>query len=288
MFGLIVGDGWIVHTKANNYLICLESTNKQYVLHASRCFHKAFPKIYSKIRERVKTRPFPNGTILASKSWMLIVNSKALFEALRPAKLRDFHFAIPSVLTTVSSKIGFLSGLFDADGGACHSGRRKRSQWVIFLVSKHRENLELIRKLLMQFKISSRLYRHKNGFQLNITKRASKARFLRTIGFRLKVKQNKLEALLRCEERYLPGYRYEKAVFDLAVVLLEKRWSSTHVSYTIKRRLGTYVPPATVRYWRRRHLPEIKTILVERRFYWNRYLRQRVPLKKPFYETRSI
>lgn len=289
ILGLIIGDGWIVHTKANNYLIGLESTNKQYVLHAAKCFHKAFPKIYSKIQERVKTRPFPNGAVLTSKSWTLIANSKTLFGVLRSAKLRDFHFAIPSVLTTISSKVGFISGLFDADGGVSRYAER-RSQWAIFLVSKHHENLELIRSLLAQFRISSKLYgdERNNKFELRIRERVSKARFCKIIGFRLKSKQNKLESLLGHEESYLPGYRYRKAVFDLAVVLLKRRWSSTRVSYAIRRQLGTNVPPATVRYWRRRHLSQIRTILVERRSYWNRYLGQKIPLNKPSYEVRRI
>jgi intein/homing endonuclease len=116
--------------------------------------------------------------------------SRVVYDTLRPYKLPDYHFAIPTFIQTENSKKGFLCGFFDAEGSV---NKVTRS---IEVGSKHRENLVQIGKLLKEFSIGFHIYRNGNtGWRLIIGKKGSVQRYKEIIGFGLERKKVLLDAL---------------------------------------------------------------------------------------------
>lgn len=115
------------------------------------------------------------------------VYSQALYDLLRPWKQTDFHWQIPSFLTSPVSVKGFLQGIYDTEGG--FSGR-------IYLISKHSPNLEQVRSLLDNYGINSQIYRKSNSFELRIKAKDDINTFFQKIGFRLPRKRNALQQFI--------------------------------------------------------------------------------------------
>jgi DNA-binding transcriptional regulator YiaG len=140
--GLVIGDGFLwLNKNSHNYQICIESTKEKIV--------QVFCEIAKKlglnplgIYTREKTRKFPNGKIRTDINYAAIVNSKILFNALRPCKQENYHWTIPKFLTTKESLFGFLGGIFDAEGSCTSTS--------IMIASKHNENLIQIKNLLRE------------------------------------------------------------------------------------------------------------------------------------------
>jgi len=94
----------------------------------------------SRIYTYVRTRKFPNGEIRTDKMHSSVVNSKILYNALRPYKKTDYRWGIPKFLTTKESLFGFFGGLFDAEGSCTSTS--------VMIASKHNENLIPLKNLL--------------------------------------------------------------------------------------------------------------------------------------------
>jgi hypothetical protein len=201
--GLIIGDGWLVHNvKAHAYGVGLESSDEVLIQQFAHTIKSVFPSLNIQIYERTRLRKLKNYR-WNTPTKTVIVQSKVLYEALKPYKQKDFHWAIPEFLATKESIIGFLQGIYDAEGSV---GKQKNKKTVssIVLSSKHLSNLLQIRTVLLQFGISSRLYRHSNheGWELRISSKNNMEKFKSALGFRLKRKSILLENL--------PHFSYER------------------------------------------------------------------------------
>ena len=215
--GLIIGDGWIYRQKSRNYIIAVESTKKDII----NQFAKSAIRLGlnpSRIYIREKTRKFPNGEIRTDILYKVIVNSKILYDAIRPYKQNDFRWGIPKFLTTEESLFGFIGGFFDAEGSTTQEG--------IIIGSKWNENLinlkELLRKLgFIYGKISvkdGRLFAEKPE---------------------LRLKKEKIFSLLQDRPRYYLREEYEK-VMNLRK---EYSWGGVRISKLIG------IPVSTIEDW---------------------------------------
>lgn len=194
--GLVIGDGWVNKTKSRNYVIAMETTREDYANLFSRIIRKRFPSLRIFSYRRTKTRRFPDGRLTSSPSIMTWVNCKQLFLVLRPCKLQDFHWIVPEMILQSKEAIrGFLRGIFDAEGCVDVSTR------CIALISKHRENLQQIHQLLLEFGIPSHLQKSRN--ELRVTSRGNCILFQKEIGFGYFPKRRKLAKI--CKVKYGPN-----------------------------------------------------------------------------------
>jgi len=160
--GLTLGDAALFKTKGRNYGVRLESTDNELAVCFYDAVKKAFPNLNPFFRTRQKIRYFPQcDKKYDSKTILVTVYSKRLYEALRPFKGKDFHWTIPTFLPSVESKIGFLQGIFDAEGSIHIPNGRKRKLPTATLYSKHRDNLWQVKILLNKFGIRSSLPKNK-------------------------------------------------------------------------------------------------------------------------------
>lgn len=170
--GLILGDGYIIATKNRNYWIALETTKLEMHHLFRNAVKSAFPNLHCYTSERIKRRSFPNGTIREDLTYLVRVDSKILYQALRPYKKKDYHWKIPVFLTTKKSKIGFLKGIYDAEGWV---SKHHEKYYYIGLSSKHQGNLFQIIDILKMLNIEAKLYQEPNRScsRLVITKKQS-------------------------------------------------------------------------------------------------------------------
>jgi intein-encoded DNA endonuclease-like protein len=141
--GFVLGDCTIYGSKSGNYTIALETTKRKTIEYFSE--HAQKLKLNpSRVYARVKTRRFPNGQVITNNCYMIVINSKILYTALRPYKKKDFYWSIPIFLTTTESKLGFIGGMFDAEGTVCD----KKNGMFLSIASKQKQNLLHFRKLL--------------------------------------------------------------------------------------------------------------------------------------------
>lgn len=183
--GLIIGDGYLAKTKSRNHWLVVETTREEMREIAIRAIESLGLRAYS--RERIKTRRFPNGSIYNNLNYYIRTDSKMLYDALRTFKQGGHRWNIPSFLTTEESLLGFLQGIFDAEGSVDRNGR------VITFYSKHLENVEQIRNALKSFNISSRIYSDRDRWRLRICRSEDRKRFTMLIGFRISRKAERLK-----------------------------------------------------------------------------------------------
>lgn len=197
--GLILGDGFIIKTKRRNYWICLETTKLDFRDFFKEAVKVAFPNLHCYLSERVKKRKFPNGSVRTNLTYLVRVDSKQLYQALCPYKRKDHHWTVPRFLSTKKSKIGFLKGIYDAEGGVAKKFINNKGNGTIGLGSKHKQNLIPVAKLLKNLDIESRMYKDKasNCYRLCIIRKKSKILFKKLINFRLEHKRKALEADLK-------------------------------------------------------------------------------------------
>lgn len=176
--GVVIGDGYL---NSIHYVIEVGSTSSDTIV---KCFKNSAKKLNlnpSKIYENnSKDKP----------KCRCYVCSKILYNALRPYKQKDFHWSIPEFLTTKESQLGFIGGLFDAEGHV--------AKYELNMGSKHREGLEQVKELLLKFgfkygKINIR--KCSNSFRLEIFGLKNHKLFLDKI--ELKLKKRRLKEVLK-------------------------------------------------------------------------------------------
>lgn len=196
--GVVLGDGSLIFSRKikRNTKIRFGSTKKEFIALAESAIKRVFPELHLCRWTKYETRKFPNGTVRTDWKYYVDIHSKILYDALRPFKLPDSRWNIPSFLTTRNSILGFLQGLFDAEG---HFSVKSRH---IGLTSKHRENLSQIQSILSELGIRSFIYNHQPGYRLLIFDGLSKRRFANLINFKIAYKREALREDLGKYRRY--------------------------------------------------------------------------------------
>jgi intein-encoded DNA endonuclease-like protein len=226
---LVIGDGYLKATKSHNYVIGLETTRKDYADHFTNVIQTRFTSLTVQRYQREKSRRFPNGTFTNSTSFIVTTDSKQLYLLLRPYKQRDFHWSIPEiVLQSTEAKRGFLQGIFDAEGSV------DVNDATIQLISKHRQNLFQVQRLLAQFSIKSWVMQSRG--RLKIYSRGGCIRFQKEIDFRYLPKKTKLAKICKI--------KYTRAMFEKALSLRQQGYTYR----AIATKLGLK-DPETVRMW---------------------------------------
>ncbi len=196
--GWLLGDGSLFKGKNRIYRISFETTIRETWILWQRMIKLCFPSLNQTTpRIKLKTRSFPNGTTRTDFMYNVTLNSKTLYELFAPYKLKDYHWRIPTFLTTKESQFGFLKGIFDAEGyihkpyiskdGYMHSHVK------LCLVSKHRDNIAPVHELLKAFNIVSRTDKGPHGqTRLVIHGIDNVENYALNIGFGIQKKQDKL------------------------------------------------------------------------------------------------
>lgn len=191
--GLVLGDGYLFRTKNGNYRVGLETTDEELATIFVDITRKMGfnPLLY----RRSKNRSFATGQVYSNESCAITINSKQLYDLLRPFKKEDSFWDIPSFLFENEEAItGFLSGIFDAEG-TVQMGESGCSNGKIGISSKHKENLEQVRALLERSGLKAKIYPYTKPI-LVISRYSDKSLFYSKIGFRLKRKNQRLSKML--------------------------------------------------------------------------------------------
>jgi len=228
--GLVLGDGFICKPRKSSGFLGVGSTKQELI----DLFCNSAKKLgfNVSISHRIQKRKFPCGTTKTDTQLNARVYSEVVYQLLRPFKKSDYFWDIPSFLISQEAKIGFLQGIFDAEGSVAKDGL------TIILSSKHRENLEQVSKILREFGINSKIYtsaKCEMSF-LKISRVDNRILFARLIGFRLERKQSRIRLTLKRykwiekDEEFLRGNRY------LPDKVLARQLGRTIPSIRIKRR----------------------------------------------------
>ena len=198
--GTILGDGYIRRSKRMNYTIRLHSPRLEYCNLFMRVVKRRFPVLA--VTRCV--RPPSQGE--CGPQFFFEVNSKVLYEFLRPHKQKDYHWTVPSEIKNSRDGLrGFLQGIFDAEGSV--------GETCIEISSKHRENLEQLLPLLGSFSVIGKIYPHGDRhWILHIAGKRRATAFFKEIGFRYSPKQEKLRSLITYKRTLYTGGQYEKAL----------------------------------------------------------------------------
>lgn len=186
--GLVIGDGWLAKQKSRNYRLCFRTPDLELV-DIIRNLAITF-KLTLHQYEYSHRRSFPNGTTYEGSYQELIMDSKILHDALRPFKMKDHQWRIPTFLTTLESKIGFVEGFFDAEGAVLFMNDRVNCSLVF--VSKCESGLEQIQRFLLSMGIHSILRKNQRINTLSIHDKRSVDLFRNVFKFRLPRKRKKL------------------------------------------------------------------------------------------------
>lgn len=193
--GLVLGDGHLYKQKSKNYKITLETTRKEFRDHFAEAALKVSPLLKSHLYEREKTRPFPNGTTRTDVMFSAIIDSKVIYDALRPFKQLDYCWEIPAFLNTKEAQLGFLRGIFDAEG-TVFIHKEIVGLGNVSLSSKHKSTLYQIKNLLATYGITTHFSKASSAWTLVIRNRKNLSLFATRIGFKLNEKQEKLVRIL--------------------------------------------------------------------------------------------
>ena len=244
LLGLIIGDGSICKLKSRNYLISVGSTKTELIEVFCDCCRKlGLNPLGPYVTE--KTRKFPNGVVRTDLMYSVQVNSKVLYDILKPCKQKDYRFKIPSLVLKSNKAIaGFLQGFFDAEASVTISGSYK----VIAVASKHVQNLEQIKNLLNMMGIRCTIGVWENHAPLlRITDKMSILEFHRKIGFRIRRKKLALQKLVCLLEN---GCRYyTKEEYEEVLALKKKGLGSRRIARK------TQIPRSTILRWLRGAVP---------------------------------
>ncbi len=196
--GWLLGDGSLFQGKNRIYRVTFTTTIFETHQFWLSMIKSCFPDLNQTIpRVKLKTRTFPNGTTRTDPMYNVTLNSKTLYELFAPYKLKDYHWRIPAFLTTRESQLGFLKGIFDAEGCITRPFITKdgymHNHVKVCLISKHRDNIVPVYELLKDFNIVSRIEKGPRGqTRLVIQKIKDIENFTLNIGFGLQKKQDKL------------------------------------------------------------------------------------------------
>lgn len=193
--GLIMGDGSIYFArKTRNYRIIFSSTKKEFIELASEAIRKIGLRTCS--TESMRTRRFPNGEVRTDKEYRVQANTKILYQALISYKgNKNKSWGIPKFLSTREGLVGFLKGIYDAEGSATTNIFRK--QLWICITSKFKEGLLEVKEILHKMGIDATLVEGKNCCWLYTLRKKSQRRFAELVGFNLSWKKDKLEGGLK-------------------------------------------------------------------------------------------
>lgn len=214
--GLVIGDGSIFKASSGNYIIQLVTTRKEFRDHFVESALKVSKLLKSYLYEHEGTRRFPNGSVRTDVMYYARIDSKVIHDALRPFKQSDYHWQVPSFLSTKEAKRGFLQGIFDAEA-TVFMHKNKAGCGNVTIASKHKSNLLQIKQLLGGFGVESYFDGEGLGLsttRLKISNRRNLSAFARTIGFKLKGKQEKLLKFLSSYQKriYPPRSMWRRSV----------------------------------------------------------------------------
>jgi intein-encoded DNA endonuclease-like protein len=191
--GLVMGDGYLYKAKSRNYTIGLETTDEELANAFVETVNHVFPQLSVCVNERKRKHGFS-----AKKSVIITTSSKMLYEALRPFKLPDYRWIIPSFIDTKDSLRGFIRGIFDTEGGVHKPIIHRIHPPRVYCYSKHKENLTEVKEILMELFGINGFWSSKRITTLYIGDINSVTLFYSEIGFGLPRKRLKLERYL-CE-----------------------------------------------------------------------------------------
>jgi hypothetical protein len=210
--GLILGDGSLNQTKNRNYRIDLETTDPE----LADAFKKSAKELGLNVLQykRRKIREL-NGRIYDSETFCYSFNSKIMYNLIRPFKQRNSKWFVPKFLTTRESLMGFLRGIFDAEGSV--------SRKQISIVSKDRNNLLQVKNILESLDIKcGKICSDRSCYKMRLYGQAL-LRFHNLIGFGLPRKSSRLEQI--CNNRRPRPSREEtrRRLLSMAERLVQNR-----------------------------------------------------------------
>ena len=188
--GITLGDGCVSRTNGGNYRISVASNRSEIVDKFYECVNSLGVHCGYEIgRIKPHINSFSNYKSEGVR-YCAVLQSKRIYEFMRPLKLPDYHFVVPEIIYRHRDMLtGFLSGYFDAEGSVF---KRK-----IECFSKHKDNLEQIKMGLEVLGINSHIYVRSDRFasSLVILRHNDRLIFKELIPLRIKRKQDKLEAM---------------------------------------------------------------------------------------------
>ena len=190
--GLVIGDGSLSETKNRNHFIQVESTKQELITLFKQVSKKAFPQLPIYSYSCLKSREFPNGQTRQDTSFIARVDSKKVYEPLRPFKTKDYQWTIPTFLTTKQSLRGFLRGIFDAEGSV--------SFYRVTISSKHIQGLVSVAWLLLRYRIFTHIYKYPKCSALYIYDYESRRRFAKYVSFGLLRKRRILNEAIKSQK----------------------------------------------------------------------------------------
>lgn len=220
--GIVLGDGWI---NKHNYQITVGSTQPE-IVDAFRDVCELLGVHYNYSAKVCKIRPKnPTGM-----NYRCIVSSKILHKFIAQYKKPDFHWEIPPmVLDNDDMLVGFLQGIYDAEGGVY---LYKQGMGAIELSSKHASNLMPIQECLSNvFMVVSKINdsEKRTAAKLVINEYTNRVRFRELIGFRLERKQLKLENMPKRKRRL-----YSIRTYLYALMLLQNGFPTKEITKRAK------------------------------------------------------
>ena len=189
--GLVLGDGY-VDTKC----IYVNSTKMELIKLFSNAAKDIHPSLRPIIDSRVVTRTFPNGKKRTDIQYRCRVYSKLLAKFLKQYKLDDYKWCIPEIFSNKESKLGFLRGIYDAEGCVTRTIKNNWRGIRIIISSKHKENLEQVQKILQEFGIVAYIQNGDKCYNLTIASKENVIKFYKKINFGLERKAKKLKELI--------------------------------------------------------------------------------------------
>jgi len=210
--GLILGDGTVC---GSDYGILIRSTKLELIdIFCENTRKLGFRPYVLKYEE--KAHKCPSGKIVDRTVYYARIRSKAMYAILRPCKLRDYKFKIPSfVFRNRKAAASFLQGYFDAEGSA--SFNKAKGFVEITAGSKHLSNIEEIKYCLGLLKIRAVVSRKKRCYVLSIADWPSRLKFKCLINFRIRRKCETLKRDREPKRRYYSEEVYQKT-FELRKV----------------------------------------------------------------------
>jgi hypothetical protein len=168
--------------------------------------------------ERIAT--FPNDTFWSEIIHTVRVNSRELYDYLRPFKHPDFIWTVPQG-RPLDYYRNLLSGLFDAKGWATQNPYR------IGIASKHRSNLEQLETILAHFGIlDGKFSSNGDTWILIFFKRSTIFNFAINVGFRLSRTVSKLDELITRSKEFWAHKKLRECEKRLPEKKAPGRWFS--------------------------------------------------------------
>ena len=188
-----MGDG-SAYKNRRNYVIAFRTTSDEYAELITKAIKAVCPRLRTHRYEHNLTRRLPNGIIRTDRMIDIRFDSKIIWKIVTDNK-KNYVWNVPPILTTDESILGFLAGLYDAEGFVIINKKRPCCSYI-GIGFKERVNCEKVKELLSRFNIKSIVTRRSKGhYETWITNKKSKKIFKTLIGFRLSEKRKKLNMI---------------------------------------------------------------------------------------------